>query len=352
MPSKREKTSSFIKGKSCFRTFLPALKRSFLSRILNKTEKYSLLQVLSMSAANMDANDYNHFRLVQTLSTQHKIVLTTINLISSLMNISSNVFLLYTVRKLKLGTSVFYRFVVALAISELFIGGTIQPLFSAVYADTFGGKSYARIINIVIAVAAIVLCQFSVLMIHLISLDRYLHMKHLNLYNAHMTRRRGNIFILCNVLGSILLGLLLIFASLYGFYSYAIIAFIISNAVLFTTIIYNYINAYLSVRKRVAAMEVVNCTSQSANRVDLQFAKGILAIMASLAIRYVPYLVFSILVTMDKNLQDGIAFAYFCSIQLVFLGACINNGILFGLNRKLRNFFSSLSCCQRPMEEE
>ena len=99
-------------------------------------------------------------------------------------------------------------------------------------------------------------------------------------------------------------------------------------------------------------MEVVNNTSQNISRADLQFAKGILVIMASVTLRYIPYYVVSILVAVYKNKPCGLIFAYYWSIQLVFLGIFINVVILFVLNRKLRNFVSSRIPCQRPMEEE
>ena len=300
----------------------------------------------------MDTNDYTHFRLLHTLSTQHKLALTTFNLISSLMNVSSNAFLLYTVRKLKLGTSVFYRFVVALAISELLLGATVQPLFSVIYADTFANKSYARTIHVVSEVAAIVLCQFSVLMILLISLDRYLHMKYLILYNAHMSRRRGNILIICNVCTCMLLGILLILAWLYGFYLYAVFGVVISNAVPCKIGILNYTRAYLSVRKRVKAMGVANNTSQNISRADVQFAKGILIVLASVILRYIPYFVVAILVSVDTYKSNDLIFAHYWSSQLVCLGIFINVVIFFALNRRLRSFVSSKIHCQKPTEEE
>ena len=300
----------------------------------------------------MDANDYTHFNLVHALSEQHKVALTTFNLMSSLVNVASNAFLLYTVRKLKLATSVFYRFVVALAISELIVGVTGQPMYSVVYAGTFASKSYARTIHVVIEVVAIVPGQFSVLMILLISVDRYLHMKHLTLYNIHMMGRRGNSLIISNVVACLLLGILFILASIYGFYTPVSIGFIVTNVILFSIFLSYYVKAYLSVRRRVVAMEVVNNTSQNISRTDLQFAKGILIIVTSVTLRYLPFSVFGILKSMDKNMNYGIIVAYLWSIQLIFLGISINVVILFGLNRKLRSFVSSRISCQARIEEE
>ena len=300
----------------------------------------------------MDANDYTHFNLVHALSEQHKVALATFNLMSSLVNVASNAFLLYTVRKLKLATSVFYRFVVALAISELIVGVTGQPMYSVVYAGTFASKSYARTIHVVIEVVAIVPGQFSVLMILLISVDRYLHMKHLTLYNIHMTGRRGNSLIISNVVACLLLGILFILASIYGFYTPVSIGFIVTNVILFSIFLSYYVKAYLSVRRRVVAMEVVNNTSQNISRTDLQFAKGILIIVTSVTLRYLPFSVFGILKSMDKNMNYGIIVAYLWSIQLIFLGISINVVILFGLNRKLRSFVSSRISCQARIEEE
>ena len=300
----------------------------------------------------MGANDPTHFNLAYALSGQHKIALMVFNFISSLINIFSNAFLLYTVRKLKLGTRVSYRFVVALAISELVVGATIQPLFSVVYADTFASKFHATTLHVAVEATAVVPVQFSTLMILLISVDRYLHMKHLNLYNVYMTRRRGNILIICSVFVSILLGILSILASLYEFYIPVSIGVISTDAIVFSALMICYIKAYLSVRKRVAATEVLNGTAKGISRVDMQFAKAILVIMASLALRYIPYYIFAFLVAKESSLQNGIIFAHFWSTQLLFLGACTNVVILFGFNRKLRNFLSLRIRCRRPMDEE
>ena len=278
--------------------------------------------------------------------------LTTFNLISSLVNVFSNAFLLYTVRKLKLANTISYRFVVALAISEFMFGATIQPLFSVGYEETFAEKSYSRTMYSIVEVVAIVPCQFSALMILVIAVDRYLHMKYLILYNIHMTKQRGNILIFCNVFASILLGTLLTLASLYGFYTLVLLGFIFTNVILFNIFLSYYIKAYLSVRRRVASMGVINSTSQNISRADLQFAKGILVIMTSVTLRYIPYYILGILVSVDNNKHNGLTFAYYWSIQLVFFGISINVVTLFLLNRKLRNFISSRIRCQRQMEEE
>ena len=106
------------------------------------------------------------------------------------MNISANAFLLYAIKKVNLGNSISYNFMIALSISDLCLGAIAQPLHSLAYIDIFTSKASVKIVHLVAKATVFVPSQFSGFMMFLTSLDRYLHMKHLNQYNAHMTHRR------------------------------------------------------------------------------------------------------------------------------------------------------------------
>lgn len=305
----------------------------------------------------MVANSQTQFIFLDLISKEQKHALIAFNTISSLMNIASNTFLLYAIKKLNLDTNASYRFIIALAVSDLYTGIIAQPLYSLVYADISADKSHAKIMQIIAKFSGYVPCQFSALMIFLISLDRYLHMKHLNLYNLHMTKRKGNFLIICSWIFATLLALVLTFGSLYGFYSYVHLGTIIINGVAFLLGINNYINAYLSLKKRVAAMTESNDTLQNIHRADLKFAKGVLLIIVSLSFRYVPMLVLGVLISLtidsiNKKSHAVLACTFFWSLQLVFLGAFINVVLFFGFNSKLRHFISSKFPCKRLMEED
>ena len=57
-------------------------------------------------------------------------------------------------------------------------------------------------------------------------------------------------------------------------------------------------------------MEVVINRSQNISSADMQLAKGILVIMLSLTLSYIPYYVFATLVSMDTSKHNGVTFAY------------------------------------------
>ena len=304
----------------------------------------------------VDSSQSDFVRL-DLMSKEHKSALIAFNTISSLLTTITNAFLLYAIKKLKLDVNTSYRFITALTISELCLSTIGQPLYSLLYADVFPDEAFGEIMEIAAQFVGYVTCQFSGLMIFLISLDRYFHMKHLNLYNLHMTKRKGSFLLFCSVILSNLLAVLLTLAFLNGFFSYVYLGVIITNGVLFLLIIYNYINAYVSLKKRVAAMAASNDMPHNTSRADLRFAKGVLLIMASLAFRYMPLLVIGFLVSLkidsiNKKGQTVLPCAFLWSIHLVHLGAFIDAVLFFRFNSKLRCFASSKLPCNSSTEED
>ena len=323
-----------------------------------KLQVYFSLRIwLTELTGNMAANSNTYFSSLSFLSKRDTCALMIFNTISLITNISANAFLLYTIKKVNLGNSISYRFIIALSISDLCVGAIAQPLYSLAYADIITNRTSVKIVGLVAKLAAYMSSQFSGFMIFLISLDRYLHMKHLNRYNVHMTHRRGLLLIYCCLIITFLLGVLMAVASFYRFDQYLDVGTILTSAIVFILIIFNYVKACVSLHKRVSAMNESRNTSAQTNPhySDLQFAKGIFCIMASLTVRYIPYFIFGILVslprdTTSKELYADFTIAFFWSIQLVFLGAFSNVVILFVFSHKLQNFFVMKVLCRTSME--
>ena len=305
----------------------------------------------------MAANSNTYFSLLDLLSKRDTSALMIFNTISSLVNIFANAFLLYAIKKVNLGNSISYRFIIALSISDLCVGLIAQPLHSLVYADIITNRPSVKIVHLLAKITVFVPSQFSGFMIFLTSLDRYLHMKYLNQYNAHMTHRKGLLLIHCSLLITALLGILLAILSLYGLDKYLNLGIILTSAVVFVLGTFTYVKAYLSLYKRVAAMKELRNMSTQTNtqRSDLQFAKGIFCIMVSLAIRYIPFFIFGTLVsltkgTVSKEIYADFANAFFWSIQLVFMGAFTNVVLIFAFSKKLQQFLVMKVLCRTSME--
>ena len=156
----------------------------------NKLKVYFSLRVWSTElTGKITANSNTYLSSLDLLSKRDTSALMIFNTISSLMNTSANAFPLYAIKKVNLGNSISYRFIIALNISDLCVGAIAQPLYSIAYADIITNSASVKVVHLDAKVAGYVPSQLSGFMTFLTSLYRYLHMKYLNEYNAHMTHR-------------------------------------------------------------------------------------------------------------------------------------------------------------------
>ena len=295
------------------------------------------------------------------MSYENLIALSSVNTVLGLVNISINIFLIYGLWKLNLTKKISYKFIVCLCIGDGCVGLMTQPAISVLLmADNGGNKC---ILDIATHSLQIAFCQYSVLMILTITMDRFLHMTYLTRYKSLMTSKRGGMLISINILITITFVLLNMIASIYGFNFIMHTTIIIINTIIFIIILIIYCKTYLAIRTRVqdstikrTMRRVINTSSillhtepviNSKPKIQYHqnFAKAMIFVLLTLAICYLPYFLLIIHISYsrfktkeDMNNGDWRIAALYWSIQLIFINSAANAVIVIFSSKQLRRF--------------
>ena len=294
----------------------------------------------------------NQFYL-EMIPKPYSIAFVTINTVISLMVIILNSLLCYAIWKLKLYQTTSYRFILALAISDLFTGAVIQPLYSLEFANTFYESRFAQDFLVILQFFAYILGQYSGFMVVTISIDRYLHMKHLVNYNVYMTSKRAKFLMLFNIILSIAMEVVQTSSIFVGLYVYVRIFILTVNILVSLAGISFYLRTFLTTKNRVESLNlssnISSSTARNYQRVDLQFAKGILVLLISLSLCYFPYFMTAIILSIkiiQKNKKNDIGLSFYiffyCTFLLMFMVPLINSIVLCVFNRAVRRYLASL----------
>ncbi|XP_065058624.1 melanocyte-stimulating hormone receptor-like [Rhopilema esculentum] len=269
-----------------------------------------------------------------------------VNTIASLFNILINLSLAYAVRKMKLFKKPSYRFILCLSISDFCVGMAVQPLLSTRLLVTNVEK--LKVIRLLLTFLGIVFVQLSGMTTALISLDRYLHMKHLMYYQSHMTIRKASLLIALTVILAVCIGFIVTISAIFGHAEIVNIGWLSTNFLILFVIVVFYTRAYLSVKKRVAQNTMnkgQNRPSQRYQRPDFEFAKGMIFILVALFVCYVPYLIVGMLIAVLPQSSSDTSFnlqvAFYCALIFVYFISSYNALVLIFFDKKLKTFFKS-----------
>ena len=287
-----------------------------------------------------------NFPYQKELPNRHIAALVTVNTIISLINIAINSFLCFAIFRLKLLKTISYRLVLFLTISDLCIATIEQPLATSGYLHAYHGAKRAYKLQLVIQFGAFSLCQFSGIMIVIMAIDRYLHMKYLNRYNTVMSNKRAYILISINLLSSLMCGISYTLSSVYGFFFYMNTVLLFIDLTVLLSSFFIYLRAFMTLRSHVASSEIASARSQSkgttTRRADLQFMKGILLIMLSLSFCYMPYFILGIYISFLRRAGDSVSLsltiALYWTMEIVFLAPSMNALIFFMFSKKLKDY--------------
>lgn len=273
--------------------------------------------------------------------------LLILNSITALLTALLNSLLCFAILRMKLLSTISYRFILALSISDLFIAVIVQPLYSLEYSQLLSKTGMRRVFPILIELLATVFGMYSGIMVVIISFDRYLHMKFVNHYNFYMTIKRANFLIFGNIVLTCLTGALQTSAIFLGFYAQLKIGILLCNIVAFFIGVFFYSRAFLSVRRRVADLQVAR-SSSNIRRADFQFAKGVLLTFVLLTLCYIPYFVTGTFISMRiisarTSIEAKLHTTFHCTVTLVFMVPLINSVIFFMFNSKLKAYVYSLA---------
>ena len=274
--------------------------------------------------------------------------LITINIIIMLSNIISSLFLCSAIWNLNLmKTTVSFRFIFALAVSDLSIGLLLQPALIGLLLSNDSYQLTAA--DFVVQIFTFTFAHFSNGMILIIAADRFLHMRHLQNYVTKMNNRRCFQLIAGNATINLAITVISLAASFGEFLHSLNLLLAIIDFSIMTTIFILYAKSYFSVRNRMANLELRRgvCRRNSTVRSDFELCKGMLFILGSILLCYFPFNILEILVDYSlhtKNagkMEDELVTAHFWALLLVLcFPSC--NAILFAvLNKKIRRYGAS-----------
>ena len=291
----------------------------------------------------------------ESISVGNRISLVIANIIIGVSNIIANMFLIYALSRLKQLSKISYKLILCLSISDFCVGLILQPLVTVVMF--VNGEELSCHSKLAAQSFSFLFCQFSGVMIMIITLDRYLHMKYLNKYSLYMTPRVANMLVAGNVLSSICIMLSSIFASKYhGFFPFQS-GLIVLDSIVILTIFIIYTSTYVSVRNREQGLQTLHNVNKyqtgERKKVDIKgchhlaLAKTMVFIVISLFICYVPYFIVGFIrpyknYIRGKDPKESIDVLLLWSFVCVYLNSFLNVLIFVSGNKGLQRFMLAM----------
>ncbi len=209
-------------------------------------------------------------------------------------NILINSFLIYALRKLKKFKTISFKFIILLSISDLCDGITTVAGIIVLHAVS---SSYKERMTLIIGYTfKYFFAPFSLIMIFIIAIDRYIHLRYFSGYNTIMTNRRAIIIVVVAVLCVASQCALLMCGRLLGFYPIAQLYLNITVAVCFIMVFVLYTKSYIRIKQETEHMnlETGMPTNYSRRRAaSKEVFKSVFFVITAMLICYVPYCIAS-----------------------------------------------------------
>lgn len=296
------------------------------------------------------------------MRSQDIVALVSFNTVSGIVNLTINAFLVYALWKLDLARKTSYKFILCMCIGDGCVGLLTQPSLTALLL--LRDARHKCVYEITAHSFQTTFCQFSVLMILVITLDRFLHMTFLTRYSSYMTKRRGFFLIASSIMITMIIVILNIIGSVYDHHFTIHLAVIAINTIIFIVIFVIYSKTYVTIRSRVfdshlsrinfpaptAASFVTRPKSEvksSKNVIQYHhnFGKAMVFVLVAIVICYLPY--FSVLTYVSHSRfksrvniphRDWKTVSLWWTMQLVYINSTINAFIVIASSKQLRKF--------------
>ena len=190
------------------------------------------------------------------------------------------------------------------------------------------------------------LCMFSGVMVTLIALDRYIHMRFLNRYSAWMTSKRAIMLVIFNGCLCSFVAAVQILAYTRNLYSSVLL--VMNSVAIFlivsTSIAYFY--AYRSLNTRTKQLDFERSapgpatTARRKRNPTKEFLKAMIAVLSTLIFCFTPYVIASALAYVYRNTQmseaKGVIIFFYISRCFVCMNSSLNATLFMALNKELR----------------
>ena len=268
-------------------------------------------------------------------------VFSGINLFVSVSNVATNSILSFVLWKLKKLNTTSYRFIFVQSVCDILVGIAMLLSRSVYYFIPFNRFCNLKAFSDILCDS---LCMFSGVMVTLIALDRYIHMRFLNRYSVWMTKRRAIMLIFINGCLCSVVGAVQILAYLGDWYH---LVLLIHNCFAILMIVgtsMGYFNAYRSLNMRTKQLDfgrsLPNASSGARGKRNptKEFLKAMIAILSTFMISFTPFVISSAIKYAYRNQEVDYSMIIFFYIARLFV--CMNsslNAVLYlSLNRELR----------------
>ncbi len=266
-------------------------------------------------------------------------------LIVGLLDVSTNAVLIHILRKLKKLQTISYRFIWLQSISDICTGLTL--MFTAVSLKFINKPKNYVSAEIYMKILCNFFCQFSIIMLLVIAIDRYLHMTYSSRYASLMTINRAKILVAFNACICLCVAILQVLGVIYGFYNALYSGLNIFALVMVFTASVLYFKAYRAIKRFIKHRNIEldsNRTSalNSHRNPTEDFARAVLCILACTTTCYFPHVLvvaFRAFSSKDLHIAFHLTRIWFCIFP------SINAVVFIWFNRKLKIFVMLMFNC-------
>ena len=256
----------------------------------------------------------------------------------NILNVVANGLLIWALRRTKQTKTISFQFIMTMSFSDLTSGLLCLPFLTLVLYDDYQKYCWLKLLIQTVLSS----CNyFSFLLLFLIALDRYLHMKYLEQYSNKFTKRRGHLLIMvCFVLATILGSVFSLPLSSFTYNLLVAVYFTIWMLFLISIIIlYHKALATLRRKAHLVTSSIINknrALGKAANRISL----SIIALAGPITILHIIDGVNMQLYVIDPSVIGVcIWFSY-----ITFLGNGFCSSIIFiSQNTPIKNFLKKVT---------
>eukprot|EP00794_Sanderia_malayensis_P007459 gene7459-8281_t len=308
-------------------------------------------------------------------------LLLTCNVVVTLLNIIVNIFLIFALKATNQLRNLSCKLIACLSLSDICVGLVLQNVVS-VLLTAFKSENGNCTVELVSQFLSYTFPQISGVMIMIIALDRWVHMKFLNKYSSMMNQRTACFMILGNVVFALGIAIVSVVASVYKKFFLFNAVLIIMDSIVILLIYVAYIFTFRSVRAHMKGMRrrakendrvedyhraqsttpalattaaAAGAISKKVDKRDAQLAKTMVLILTSLTVCYIPYFVVGLYwsyVRYYKNTMTSLALdtLVWVSFLLVYMNSSLNAIIFILRNKQMRRLLKGLLGFQSPTE--
>ena len=288
---------------------------------------------------------------LDSLSTTHRYLLGSVNTIIAITNVFLNLSLSLLLKNTNQLGRLSSKLIICLSISDCCIGLIAQPILTYM-CFTDGNNTSLCQAEKTWRFLSVTLGEFSGLMILVISIDRYVHMRYLHKYQAIMTKRRAVTLIVAVMFASLLAGISSTVLAEYNWFFAWFAALMCIDSLVIITIFALYTKTFLSVKQHVGSLTMTASNSNKQNQPQTsnyshRLGKAVILILMSTVVSYIPYFAVKIVyfyylhvnkVESPPQLMQASYWVYL----LVYANSSLNAVIFGALNKKItRVLFSS-----------